>query len=162
MAACESIRIDAVHCDALRKELSAENKIRLPQRMFPNDRDNCFSQINIQIWIIMACSSLNIEKPINLVQKYQFLYGKSHKYYCNNIRENAWTETSNSLGNMTDNYIILYSVIYILRNFCNVLQYEIHIKFWNFTIMTIISIINNNMINYWNKLGLSAYNKDFT
>ena len=79
----------------------------------------------------MACPSLNIEKLIILVQKYQFLYDKSHKCYCNNIiRENVWTEISNSLDNMTDNYIILYSVIYILRNFCNVLQYEIH------TIMT--------------------------
>ena len=33
---------------------------------------------------------------------------------------------SNSLGNTTGNYIILYSVIYILRNFCNILQYEIY------------------------------------
>ena len=49
-------------------------------------------------------------------------------YYCNNIiRENAWTEIRNSLGNRTGNYIILYSVIYILRNFCNILRYEIHI-----------------------------------
>ena len=79
----------------------------------------------------MACSSSSFEKLINLVQKYQFLYDKSHKYYCNNvIRENAWMEISNSLGNRTGNYIILYSVIYILRNFCNVLQYEIQ------TIMT--------------------------
>ena len=82
----------------------------------------------------MACSSFNFEKVINLVQKYQFLYDKSHKYYCNNIiRENAWMMISNSLGNTTSNYIILYSVIYILCNFCNVLQYEIHtiIKFHN-------------------------------
>ena len=75
----------------------------------------------------MAYPSLNIEKLINLVQKYQFLYDKSHKYYCSNIiRENAWTEINNSLGNTTGNCIILYSVIYILRNFCNLLQYEIH------------------------------------
>ena len=80
---------------------------------------------------VMACPSLDIEKLIDLVQKYQFLYNKSHKYYCNNIiRENAWTEISNSLDNSTGNYILLYSVIYILRNFCNVLQYEIQ------TIMT--------------------------
>ena len=79
----------------------------------------------------MACPSLNIEKLINLVQKYQFLYDKSHKYYCNNIiRVTACMDISNSLGNTTGNYIILCSVIYILRNICNVLQYEIH------TIMT--------------------------
>ena len=34
------------------------------------------------------------------------------------------------MGNETGNYIILYIVIYILRNICNVLQYEIQ------TIMT--------------------------
>ena len=62
----------------------------------------------------MACLALNIEKLINLVQKCQFLYDKSHKYYCNNIiTENAVTEISNSLGNTTGNYIILYSVIYM-------------------------------------------------
>ena len=33
----------------------------------------------------MACPSLNVEKLINLVKKYQFLYDKNHKYYCNNI-----------------------------------------------------------------------------
>ena len=32
----------------------------------------------------------------------------------------------NSLDNTTGNHIILYSVIYILRNFCNILGYEIH------------------------------------
>ena len=86
----------------------------------------------------MACSSFNLEKLINLVQKYQFQFDKNCKYYCNStIRENAWSEISNSLGNTTGNYIILFSVIYILCNFCNVLQ------LWNFTIMTIISIINN-------------------
>ena len=76
----------------------------------------------------MACPSLNIEKLINLVKKkYQFLYDKSHKYYCINIiRDNLWMEISNSLHNTTSNYIILYSVIYILHDICNVLQYEIH------------------------------------
>ena len=79
----------------------------------------------------MASPSLKIEKLINLVKTYLFLYDKSLKYYCNNIiRENIWTEISNSLDNTTGNYVILYSVIYILRNFCNILQYEIH------TIMT--------------------------
>ena len=82
----------------------------------------------------MSCSSFNFEKLINLVQKNQFLYDKTNKYYCNNIlRENASMEVSDSLGNMTDNYIILYSVIYILRKFCNVLKYQIYtiIKFHN-------------------------------
>ena len=42
-------------------------------------------------------------------------------------------EDKQFMGNTTGNYIILYSVIYILRNFCNVLQYEIHtiMKFHN-------------------------------
>ena len=40
------------------------------------------------------------------------------------MRENAWTKMSNSLGNTTGNYIIFYDLF--LRNFCNVLQYEIH------------------------------------
>ena len=89
----------------------------------------------------MTCPSLNIKKRINLVKKYQFLYDKRHKYYCNNIiRENAWTEKSNSLDNTTGNYMILYSVIYILRNLCNILQYEI------LTIMT----FHNHDVNFNN------------
>ena len=140
MAACESIGTDAAHC-----EKNCPQRIKFAWCIrFGHDRQgsdapewkrqlfgNCFSQINIQIWIIMACPSLNIEKLINLVQNYQFLYDKSHKYYCNNIiRENVWTEISNSLDTTTGNYMILYSVIYILRSFCNILQYENH------TIMT--------------------------
>ena len=78
-------------------------------------------------------SSIHIVKLINLVKKYQFLYGKSHKYCNNIITENAWTETNNSLDNTTGNYTILYSENYILRYFCNVLRYEIHtiMKFHN-------------------------------
>ena len=117
------------------KELSAEYKICLPHRIRTRSpRFVCSRMTESIVWQlfftnehsdlnnIMACPTLNIEKLINLVQKYQFLYGKNHKYYCNNIiREKVWTEISNSLDNTTGNYMILYSVIYILRNFCNVL-----------------------------------------
>ena len=119
--------------------MSAENKIRLPHRIrTQSPRFRCSRMTETIVWQlfftnehsdlnnIMACPSLNIEKLINLVQKYQFLYNKSHIYYCNNIiRENALTEISNSLDNTTGNYMILYSLIYILRSFCNVLQYKI-------------------------------------
>ena len=53
-----------------------------------------------------------------------------------------WMEISNSLDNTTGNYIVLYSVIYILRNFCNIKSIQLR----NFTVITIISIIDN-MIN---------------
>ena len=122
MAACESIGIDTSRCDALRKELSAENKIRLTHRIRTRSpRFGCFRMTETIVWQlfftnqhsdlnkIMACPSLNIEKLIYLVKKYQFLYDNSHKYYCNNIiRENAWTEISNSLDNTSGNYIILF------------------------------------------------------
>ena len=122
--ASESMRCVAMHCGAVRKELSVQRiKTRLPHRIqtrSPRFRCswmtetvlvNCFSQFNCQIWIIMVCSSFNFEKLINLVQKYQFLYDKSHKYCCNNIiKENAWTEICNSLGNTTGNYITLYDL----------------------------------------------------
>ena len=160
MTACKSIGIDAARCDALQKELSAENKIRLMHRIRTRSpRFGCSRKTETIVWQlfftnqhsdlnnVMACPALNIEKLINLVQKYQFLYNKSHKYYCNNIiRENIWTEISNSLDNTTANYMILYSVIYILCSFCNICNMKSK-QLWHFTIMTIISIINNNKIN---------------
>ena len=126
-------RCDPLQCVAVRCEKNCPQKIKFTCCIgFGHDRqDSDVPEWQRQLFFTNEYSDLNIEKLINLVQKYQFLYDKSHKYYCNNIiRENAWTEISNSLSNTTGNYIILYSVIYILRNFCSVLQYEIH------TIMT--------------------------
>ena len=141
-----SLRKHRNRCGALwcgGKELSAENKIRLPHRIrtrslrFVCPRMTETTHGNI-VFHNSTVRSFNFEKLINLIQKYQFLYDKSDKYYCNNIRRvSAWTEISNSLGNATGNYTILYSVIYILRNFCNVLQYEIQ------TIMTFHSHDDN-------------------
>ena len=137
MTACKSIRINVVHCDALRCEKNCPQRIKFACRIrFGYDRQDSdapewqrqlfFTNQHLDLNNIMPCPSSNIEKLISLVQKYQFLYDKSHKYYWNNIiRENARTEISNSMDYTTGNYIILYSVIYILRNFCNVLQYEI-------------------------------------
>ncbi|XP_068081670.1 uncharacterized protein [Anabrus simplex] len=45
---------------------------------------------------------MDTEKLISLVQKYSFLYDKSHKHYCNNnVRENAWEEISKEIKNQT-------------------------------------------------------------
>ena len=145
-------------CGALRCEKNCLQRIKFAWRIgFGHSRQDSdapewqrqlfFTNQHSDLNNVMTCPSLNIEKLINLVQKYQFLYNKSHKYYCNNIfRENVWTEISNSLDNTTGNYMILYSVIYILRKFvmfCNMKS----IQLCNFTIMTIISIINNNNNN---------------
>ena len=95
MAAWERIGIDAVRYGAVVK--NCPQKIKFACRIgFGHDRQdsdvpewlselfgNCFSQFNIQICIIMACSFFNFEKLINLVHKYQFLYDESHKHYCN-------------------------------------------------------------------------------
>ena len=58
---------------------------------------------------------------------------------------------SNSLGNTTGNYITLYSVIYILRNFCNVLQYETQNNIFlqhDLSLIKFVSLINHIIINY--------------